>query len=156
MSISNAAVAAVLRSPLHRTLSSSIDLVRFVGCRSGRTIVTPTQYAVWGEDLIILVGRANTKTWWRNFRTQRDVDVLVAGRWRAMTGEVVIGADQPEQAGPLLDTYFEQLPKAARSLGDGDRRAQLHRAVLVLCRPRDDAREVGRPPSAPGIPVATR
>jgi hypothetical protein len=81
MSVSNAAVAALLRSPLHQILSSSVDLVRFVGCRSGRTIVTPTQYAVRGENLVILVGRADTKTWWRNFRTPREVDILVAGRW---------------------------------------------------------------------------
>jgi hypothetical protein len=30
----------------------------------------------------MLVARADTKTWWRNFCTPREVDVLVAGRWQ--------------------------------------------------------------------------
>lgn len=77
VNVANAVVATVLRSPVHQLLSRSLDLIRYRGRRSGAELTTPTQYARSGNDIVILVGRPETKTWWRNFRTDHDVDVLV-------------------------------------------------------------------------------
>jgi hypothetical protein len=38
-------------------------------------ITTPTRYARLGEDIIILVGHPEAKTWWHNFSSERDIDV---------------------------------------------------------------------------------
>lgn len=136
MGFANRVVARILRSPAHRLLSGSTDLLVFEGRRSGRRIVLPTQYARSGDDLVILVGRPDTKQWWRNFTEPRDLDVLVAGEWHAMTGEVVVGADDPETTAPLLGAYFDRFPKAAKVLGEGTEAERCARAVVVRCRPR--------------------
>lgn len=136
MGLANSVVAAVLRSPAHRLLSGSTDLLAYEGRRSGRRIVLPTQYARSGDDLVVLVGRPETKRWWRNFTEPRDVDVLVAGEWHPMTGEAFSGADLSHVADPLLAAYLERFPKAARALGPGTDDDRLARAVLVRCRPR--------------------
>jgi hypothetical protein len=135
MSIGNTFVSALLRSPVHGLLSGSVDLVRYRGRRSGREITTPTQYAEDGNDVLILAGRPETKSWWRNFRDDHDVDVLVRGTWRSMIGRALLGARDPETVAPLLDIYLARFPKAARTLGD-DPDARVAHAVVVRCRDR--------------------
>jgi deazaflavin-dependent oxidoreductase (nitroreductase family) len=141
MGIANGIVAGLLRSPLHRVLSGSTDLIRYTGRRSGRQFVTPTQYAQRGDDLIILVGRPESKAWWRNFRTDGDIDVLVRGRWVPMTAKAVIGSEDPTAVAPLLDAYVTRFPRAARMLGGADTAAGAGQAVVVWCRPAPE-REV--------------
>jgi hypothetical protein len=136
MPVTRSIVAAVLRSPLHRVLSGSTDLIRYTGRRTGRTITIPTQYALSGSDLLILVARADTKTWWRNFRMERDLDVLVRGVWQPSIGRAMLGREEPDLVAPLLDAYLARFPKAARVLGAGTRDDQVRRVVLVRCEPK--------------------
>ena len=134
VTFSNACVSLLLRSPMHRLLSGSTDLIRYRGRRTDREITIPTQYAELGEEIVILVGRPDSKTWWKNFRSDRDVDLLVRGRWRPMTARAVIGAVEPAETGRLLDAYLARFPRAARRIGEGpDARAD---AVVVRCTPR--------------------
>ena len=136
MAIGNVIVSAVLRSPIHRVMSGSIDLIRYTGRRSGRVITIPTQYACLGDDVIVLVGRPASKVWWRNFTDERDADVLVRGSWRAMRGRAVLGATEPETVASLLDTYLERFPRTVRSLTGATPGEQVRDAVLVRYRPR--------------------
>src|SRR5215212_5806234 len=104
MGAANAVVSAVLRSPLHGLLSGSTCLVRYTGQRSHDQFTTPTKYARHGDDVVILVGRPPAKTWWRNFREERDIDVLLRGRWHEMTAHAVVGGQDCEAiAEPLAD-----------------------------------------------------
>lgn len=131
MAIQNPIVVAVLRSPLHRLLSRSVAVVRYRGRRSGREITTPTQYVRQGDDVIILVGRPDTKTWWRNFRGGHDLDVLLGREWIPMRGRAIVGVDSPDEISPLLETYVARFPSAQRIVADGP-----SSAVVVLCDPR--------------------
>jgi hypothetical protein len=133
VNLANSAVAAVLRSPLHRLLSRSTALIRFTGRRSGREFVTPVQYVRDGEQIVILVGRPATKSWWRNFFAERDIDVLLERHWVHMSGHAIVGADDPDAIEPLLDAYLTRFPRAVRMFSGGSRAAQ---AVIVRCRPR--------------------
>ena len=135
MILVNRFVSTLLRSRLHRILSGSTGLVRYTGRRSGRTISTPTQYARHGDDVVILVARHESKSWWRNFLDERDIEILVQGSWLSMTARAVIGADEPDVVVPLLETYLERFPKAARVLGEGTTSDRAQRAVVVWCRP---------------------
>lgn len=135
MGVANSLVSGVLRSPLHRLLSGSTDLVRYTGRRSGREIITPTQYVRRDGDVIILVGHPEKKTWWRNFRTDGDIDVLLRRRWVPMTARAVIGAHDPETIEPLLDDYLKRFPRAVRAIGDGGSGSRIDLAVIVWCRP---------------------
>lgn len=112
-------------------------MIRYTGRRSGRTITTPVQYVHTGDDVLVLVGRSETKTWWRNFSSDRPLDVLVRGRWLAMTARAVRGADQPDVIAPLLAAYLSRFPRAKRSLGDGTPADMAKRAMIVHCRLRD-------------------
>lgn len=134
MSFANSFVSTVLRSPLHRVLSGSTDLIRYRGRRTGREIMLPTQYAERGSEVVILVARPETKTWWRNFCTERELDLLIRGRWSTMTASAVVGADDPVGIGPLLDAYLQRFPHATRALGGGTPDERARRAVVVRCR----------------------
>ena len=135
MRSANACVTTLLQSPLHRFLSGSTDLIRFRGRRTNREITMPTQYARHGDDVVILVGHPETKTWWRNFCSARDLSVLIQGQWTPMTACAVIGADEPTEMDPLLDAYLTRFPRARRSLSKGTPQEQAARAVVVRCRP---------------------
>lgn len=134
MSFANSCVSILLRSPFHRLLSGSTDLVRYRARRTGREIMLPTQYAECGSEVLILVARPETKTWWRNFHTERELDLLIRGRWSTMTACAVVGADDPAGIGPLLDAYLQRFPRATRALGDGTPDDRVRRAVMVKCR----------------------
>lgn len=132
MKVGTTIVGALLRSPLHRLLSSTTLLARYKGRRTGREFSSPAQYVEVGEDVVILVGRPGEKVWWRNFRDGHPIELLIRGSWRPLTGRVVLGADQPEVVGPLLAAYIERFPRAARELGADDD-ARRHNAVIVCC-----------------------
>jgi hypothetical protein len=134
--IGNFVVSGLLRSPLHRVLSGSTGVIRYVGRRSGRQFMTPTQYLESGKDVIILVGRPDSKTWWRNFRNDQDIDVLVRGTWLPMTGRAVVGTEEPAAIAPLLNSYLRRFPKATQTLGDRRTNHAFEGAVVVWCRPR--------------------
>jgi hypothetical protein len=136
MTFSNRVVCRLLESPVHRLMSRSTDVIRYRGRRSGEMFTTPTQFAAYQDGLVILVGRPDTKSWWRNFRADRDIDVLIDGEWRAMTGRAVDGATEPDTIGPLLDAYLKRFPKAARRLDARTGVAGHVGAVVVWCRPR--------------------
>ena len=134
----NKFVRWLLGSPLHFLLSGSVCVVEYRGRMTGRRIATPTQYVCDGDNVIILVGSPQRKVWWRNFNTEdgHDVDLLVQREWLPMRGRAIVGAEEPEAISPLLTTYFQRFPKAARSLGGDAADAAADRAVVVWARPR--------------------
>lgn len=136
VSVGNRVVAGVLQSPIHGLLSGSTDLIRYTGRRSGRQITTPTQYARVGDDVVILVGHPERKVWWRNFREEGPIEVLLQRRWQPRSARAVVGADEPEEAAPLLEAYLERFPKAARALDGETPEERVSGAVMVRCRPR--------------------
>lgn len=69
--------------------------LRYTGRHTGRTVVLPVAYAACGTDVMVLVGHAETKRWWRNFHGGHPARLLIDGRWRTARGEVV-GPDRIE------------------------------------------------------------
>jgi hypothetical protein len=68
----------VLHSPLARLFGGLCEL-RFVGRISGRTISLPVQYVREGTQLVVYVGHASGKRWWRNFIHGHSVQIRIAG-----------------------------------------------------------------------------
>ncbi len=81
--IVNRAVLAVLRSPLHGLLDGRVCELAYLGRRSGREIALPVMYAEHGHELVVLVGDAAGKRWWRNFTEPAAIAVRQGGRVRA-------------------------------------------------------------------------
>lgn len=114
MPVGNFLVGGVLRSPLHRVMSRSLMLLSFRGRRTGREYTIPVGYARYGPDeLIVLAGRPEGKTWWTNMRGGLPVRVRLEGREIEGDARLVKG----EEAIPRLTAYLEKLPRTARSLG---------------------------------------
>ena len=77
--LANRCVLALLRSPAHGLLDPGLCELCYRARRSGKRIALPVMYAETDRRLVILVGNAPAKTWWRNFRTPRPVQVRRGG-----------------------------------------------------------------------------
>ena len=114
MPVGNFLIGGVLRSPMHRVMSNSLLLLTFQGRRSGKEYTFPVSYARYGPDeLVVLAGRPEGKSWWTNMRGGLPVRVRLGGRELEGDARLVKG----EEAISRLTTYLEKLPKAARSMG---------------------------------------
>jgi hypothetical protein len=135
--IANPILRRVLRTPVGRILGRSLAVVRYTGLRTGRPHELVCQYARDGDDVWILVGQADRKTWWRNLRSPTAVELWLAGRHLPATAVAVLGAEDAEECGRGLRAYVAHVPRAAASLGlsgAGDRHdlaATVPRTVLV-------------------------
>jgi hypothetical protein len=90
----NRVVLAVLASPAHRLLDRSLVGLRVRGVVSGIEFSLPAQYARADIGLVVVPGHAERKRWWRNLRRPAPVEVLVAGRWRPGTAQVLRPGDE--------------------------------------------------------------
>jgi deazaflavin-dependent oxidoreductase (nitroreductase family) len=123
--IGNRVVAALLRSPLHPTMSGAVLLLTFRGRRSGRWFTTPVQYASTPDGMLVVIpGHPERKQWWRNLRGGAAVKVRLGARDVGATAEVVEDDDRADAARRVYDARF---PRAGRALGD--------RRLAVLVRP---------------------
>ncbi|MGY1779918.1 nitroreductase/quinone reductase family protein [Geodermatophilus sp. SYSU D01036] len=77
----NPVVRALSRGPGHRLLGRHLVVLSYTGRRTGRRHELPVMAAPDGDDLVVLVGGAAGKTWWRNLEAgPRDVTVRRDGR----------------------------------------------------------------------------
>ena len=139
MSIGNALVGGVLRSPVHRMMSRSLMLLTYRGRRSGKEYTIPVGYVPDGEEIIVIAGRAQAKSWWTNLRGPQQVGLLIGSR--RLTGEARLAT--AEEAPQRLATYLEQMRRAAKAFGvprcsDGrypegalERAAAEHQVILI-------------------------
>jgi hypothetical protein len=64
------------------------------GRRTGRVLRFPVEYASDGDDMFVVPGHAERKTWWRNVdHGGTHVDVLVAGSWLPAEAELLLPGD---------------------------------------------------------------
>jgi hypothetical protein len=113
----NPVLRPLLRSPLGRRLGRRLAVLRYTGTRTGQRHALVCEYALDGERVWILVGRAPEKTWWRSLRREAAVDVWLAGEHWTGRAVVVDGADRPDEAAAGLAVYLRAHPAARRSLG---------------------------------------
>ncbi|MEK6439048.1 hypothetical protein [Pseudonocardia sp. T1-2H] len=83
--------------------------------RDGRRITLVVAAVRDADRLLVVVGNAAVKTWWRHFRAhERPVEVTIDGRWVRCTGRVL---DAPERAA-ALDVHHGHHPHTL--VGDTD------------------------------------
>ena len=132
---SNTVVETVLESPLHRLLSGKLVLLRYQDTRSGTEHTLTVQYADTHNGLVVAVANPDTKTWWRNFTTMGQVQVLLAGTWVPMTAHALVGNEDPEAVTPLLRSYATRFPKIVKSLDGDNLDERVEHTVIVWLRP---------------------
>ena len=106
----NPMVSWLLRSPLHRLISSSTMLSSYTGRESGRTYTTPVNY-VWDGDTLLVVSPRD-RIWWKNLRVESPITVRVAGRDLRGVGRAYKGEDAVEEGGLL--TVLRKAPAFRR------------------------------------------
>ena len=105
----------MLHSPLGRLLGGLCAL-RFVGRVSGHSITLPVQCARNHSQVVIYVGHAPGKQWWRNFTDGHDVQVRVSGTSYLGRGHVV-GIAHPARAS-AEQVYRRRYPKVEVARAD--------------------------------------
>jgi hypothetical protein len=85
----NRLVLALLRSPLDRLLGGGICELSYLGRRTGRQISLPVLYAADGKRVVVIVGDAPDKRWWRNFTTPGAIKVRRGSHIHAGTARIV-------------------------------------------------------------------
>ena len=135
MSVTNAVIETILKSPAHPILSTSMVLIRYLGIRSGDDHTLPVQYADTHHGLVVVVGEPETKTWWRNFTEMGQATVLLKGEWTPMTAHALSGANDPDAVTPLLRSYAQRYPKIVKRIDGDTLEDRVTNVVVVWLRP---------------------
>jgi hypothetical protein len=104
----NAAVAWVLRSPLHPLLSWGLMLVTVTGRRTGRVYTIPVGYQRDGDALVVLVSWPARKQWWRNYRERRPIEVGLRGR--KIAGHAVVVPPTSSEFRDAIERTLRRIP----------------------------------------------
>jgi hypothetical protein len=131
----NAVVEMILKSPLHRVMSGRLVLIRFQGSGTGTECTAPVQYADTPGGMVVVIGAPSTETWWRNFTTMGQAQVLLAGSWVPMTAHALVGSEDREAVTPLLRSYAARFPSIVKSLEGDTLEERVEHAVVVWLRP---------------------
>lgn len=110
----NRLMVRLLQSRLHPLASRAVTVLRVVGSRSGATHTFPVQYARDGAALVLLAGRAETKQWWRNFRSNHPVEVCLDGAWQRGVGRALLAGTDPDAHAAALASYRRRFPRTVR------------------------------------------
>ncbi len=108
----NPLTRTLLRSPLHRVASAKLMLITFSGRRTGTRRTIPVQYAQDDEGIVVAVGWAEQKRWWRNLLDGGEVEVRVRGERIACHARALTRAQDPEGVAAALRRYAVKFPKA--------------------------------------------
>ena len=87
--IINPMMGALLRSPLHRLMSSSLMLITYTGRKSGRRYTTPVRYVRVGDAIRCFTSARNM--WWRNLQDGAVVSLLVEGKEARYQAQAIVG-----------------------------------------------------------------
>jgi hypothetical protein len=111
----NQPIAWLLRSPIHALLDPALMLVTVTGRKSGKRYTIPVGYQRSGDRILVLVSRARTKNWWKNYRQPWPIEVFTRGQASAGIAELVLpDADEFARA---FETIFDRMPWLAPQFG---------------------------------------
>ena len=79
MSRLNPLVNFILHSPVHWLLSPGLMLITVTGRRTGRQYTIPVGYQRDGDTVVVMVSRARSKSWWRNYRERSPIELRLRG-----------------------------------------------------------------------------
>lgn len=99
----------MLRSPLHRFVSSLYLLLIFSGRKSGKRYTVPVQYGQDGQRLYIITSEGYT--WWKNLRGGAEIQVHLRGRTLHAHAET---SSDPQAIRAMVQHVYPRLPEARR------------------------------------------
>ena len=131
----NTVMRGILRSPLHPMMSGRILVIDVTGRKTGKLYRIPAGYVE--HDGAILIGTAGT--WRRNLAANQTVTVLLRGRPRQATAEVITDEDRCGELyrpilakNPVHGKYASIGIEPGGSPNPADLRAALRRGIAVV------------------------
>ncbi len=110
-------VRAVSRTRAHRLLGPHLAVIGYTGRRTGRRHELPVVTAPCPGGLVVLVGGADGKTWWRNLEDgPRDVTVRRHGQGMSCRARLVHSGDPGREE--AASAYRATFPRVAVAPGD--------------------------------------
>jgi hypothetical protein len=91
----NGVIDLVLRSRLHWLLSRGLALITVTGRRTGRRYTIPVGYLETPDGVVVLVGDAPAKTWWRNYQQPGPIEMRLRGVVRCGRAVVLAPGSEP-------------------------------------------------------------
>jgi deazaflavin-dependent oxidoreductase (nitroreductase family) len=134
--IANPFVRLILRSPLHGLMSKTLLLITYRGRKSGKAYTLPVEYTQSGNEIFIVPGTPDRKTWWRNLRGGAPVDIVLRGQRSHGKATALNSGTDCEAVARALGLYLQRLPAAASMHGlqprtdGGFDPEELHKAAL--------------------------
>lgn len=104
--LANRIPSLILRSPLHRLVSSRYLVIEFTGRTSGRTYRTPVAYVRDGDRLLL----STDSPWWRNFIVPAPIRVWLTGK--IVRGTAAVLTD-PADSASAIRRLVEAIPSYA-------------------------------------------
>jgi hypothetical protein len=114
--VANPVLRGLLRSPAGRRLGKHLAVIRYTGARTGQRRELVAGCAQAGAAAWIWVGGAQSKRWWRNFRTPAPVELWLAGEHLTGRGVAVEGAVDPESCRQGVAAYVGSVPGGGRAM----------------------------------------
>ena len=105
----NPVIVAMLRSPLHPLMSSSILVIEFTGIKSGTRRTVPVRYMQTGNQVCCTTS-LNTG-WWYNFKAPQAVELTLAGK--RIAGIATAISHNPNMLSPILRELWSRHPADA-------------------------------------------
>ncbi|HLY39000.1 MAG TPA: nitroreductase/quinone reductase family protein [Candidatus Binatia bacterium] len=105
----------MLRSRFHWLLSRGLALITVTGRRTGRRYTIPVGYLETPDAVIVLVGDAPTKTWWRNYMQPGPIEMRLRGAHRS--GRAVVVPSGTEQFRRTAEESFRRSRVIPRLFG---------------------------------------
>jgi deazaflavin-dependent oxidoreductase (nitroreductase family) len=96
----------LLRSPLHRIISSMYMLISVTGRKTGKVYTTPVQYKQQGQELWVIT--SVDYQWWRNLHGGARVQLLLRGV--SCTATAKVSTDQGQICEGLRLLYPSMSP----------------------------------------------
>jgi deazaflavin-dependent oxidoreductase (nitroreductase family) len=115
----------LLASPFAGLADGSVMLITVRGWRTGAAYTLPVQYAQEGDEIWIVPGHPERKTWWRNLSMPAPVDLRLRGRDIEGTARAYSGRSAPAIVHEGLGAYARRFPRFGRRLGILDRQGSL-------------------------------
>jgi hypothetical protein len=145
----NPPLRALMKSRFGRLLGPSLVLIGYRGKQSGLLREVLVGFVADGPDMLVLVGHADDKRWWRNMRGGADVDLHVEGR--ELTGHAVAleGRKDPGAVAAALGKFVAANPTARTHFGLDSGGSMSEEALLLaageavlvtISRDADDSR----------------
>lgn len=132
----NGVVEWMLHSSFSGLLDRSVMLISVKGRRTGREYTLPVNYVDDDEQIWVLPGHPDRKTWWRNLSAETPIRLRLRRMDLLATARAFRGDTDPATVVQGLRSYLRRFPRSARAVGIESRGSEIAEDSVEQVAPR--------------------